>query len=260
VRNSSVERVSRFGEAGSTVAFRDRGDSPWDPSPTAERGVTYPFADKSWSVPDPRRASHNTIFENISVIDAPNMVGVVIQESLGTQVRGLNVTRSLAGFQVIRPENGRDTGFLLQNFEFSQIGIPQLIYLYGVNPAEVPPGAARNILSGVRIANCTGNWPAGGRIRLRNTGIVELHNLFTAGNPNVPAEVEVREVAQAPIITFADAGQDSDNDKSADCADACPKDPQQQISGICGCGATDTDADFDGLPDCLQYRCTLAED
>ena len=47
---------------------------------------------------------------------------------------------------------------------------------------------------------------------------------------------------------------DADLDGVPDCIDQCPNDANKVFIGICGCGLPDTDSDSDGMPDCLD-RC-----
>lgn len=44
---------------------------------------------------------------------------------------------------------------------------------------------------------------------------------------------------------------DSDGDGVDDCLDRCPDDPNKLDPGACGCGVPDTDANNDGVPDCV---------
>ncbi|MDG1360453.1 MAG: lectin-like protein, partial [Phycisphaerales bacterium] len=44
---------------------------------------------------------------------------------------------------------------------------------------------------------------------------------------------------------------DSDADGTIDCFDACPDDPNKIDPGACGCGNPETDANGDGVPDCV---------
>ncbi len=48
------------------------------------------------------------------------------------------------------------------------------------------------------------------------------------------------------------ASGDSDGDGVDDCLDRCPNDDAKLDPGACGCGVPDTDANGDGLPDCLS--------
>jgi len=43
---------------------------------------------------------------------------------------------------------------------------------------------------------------------------------------------------------------DNDFDGTPDCNDNCPNDPGKTIPGICGCGISDIDSDGDGTPNC----------
>lgn len=45
---------------------------------------------------------------------------------------------------------------------------------------------------------------------------------------------------------------DADSDNAGDACDECPNDPLKVSPGICGCGLPDTDADGDGVLDCLS--------
>lgn len=45
---------------------------------------------------------------------------------------------------------------------------------------------------------------------------------------------------------------DADSDDAGDACDECPNDPLKVAPGICGCGLSDTDADGDGVLDCLS--------
>jgi MYXO-CTERM domain-containing protein len=46
--------------------------------------------------------------------------------------------------------------------------------------------------------------------------------------------------------------QDSDGDGTPDCLDGCPTDPKKIAPGLCGCGVPDTDANGNGIADCLD--------
>ena len=50
---------------------------------------------------------------------------------------------------------------------------------------------------------------------------------------------------------FADVC-DEDDDEVLDCIDGCPDDPNKSEPGDCGCGVPDTDANGNGLSDCLE--------
>ncbi|MCP4833380.1 MAG: C-type lectin domain-containing protein, partial [Phycisphaera sp.] len=50
---------------------------------------------------------------------------------------------------------------------------------------------------------------------------------------------------------LADLCLDSDADGTIDCFDACPDDPNKIDPGACGCGNPETDANGDGVPDCV---------
>lgn len=45
---------------------------------------------------------------------------------------------------------------------------------------------------------------------------------------------------------------DADSDDAGDACDECPNDPLKTAPGICGCGLPDSDADGDGVLDCLS--------
>ena len=46
---------------------------------------------------------------------------------------------------------------------------------------------------------------------------------------------------------------DTDADKTPNCRDLCPSDPNKTTSsGACGCGVAETDTDADGTPDCVD--------
>jgi hypothetical protein len=51
---------------------------------------------------------------------------------------------------------------------------------------------------------------------------------------------------------FVTVGPDSDGDGINDALDGCPLDPNKSTPGACGCGTPDTDANNDGIADCLQ--------
>ncbi|MEW6199884.1 MAG: choice-of-anchor W domain-containing protein [Planctomycetota bacterium] len=46
--------------------------------------------------------------------------------------------------------------------------------------------------------------------------------------------------------------RDKDRDGVIDACDGCPTDPLKTDPGACGCGVPDTDADHNGIPDCLE--------
>jgi hypothetical protein len=48
------------------------------------------------------------------------------------------------------------------------------------------------------------------------------------------------------------AGPDTDDDGVRDVCDVCPNDTDKIEPGVCGCGKADTDADGNGLIDCLE--------
>ncbi|MDA7668795.1 hypothetical protein N8596_00835, partial [bacterium] len=50
---------------------------------------------------------------------------------------------------------------------------------------------------------------------------------------------------------LADLCLDSDSDGTIDCFDGCPDDPSKTDPGACGCGNPETDANGDGVPDCV---------
>lgn len=56
-----------------------------------------------------------------------------------------------------------------------------------------------------------------------------------------------------------DCPEDSDGDGTSDKDDGCPKDPNKQEPGQCGCNRSDRDLDEDGTPDCLD-NCTKGID
>lgn len=49
-----------------------------------------------------------------------------------------------------------------------------------------------------------------------------------------------------------DTLDDQDGDGLCDSVDGCPLDPNKTDPGICGCGVSDGDSDFDTVPDCLD--------
>lgn len=61
-------------------------------------------------------------------------------------------------------------------------------------------------------------------------------------------------VAHSYIMTSC-SHQDTDGDGTNDCDDECPADPNKVIPGACGCGITDSDANGNGIVDCLE-TCT----
>ena len=44
----------------------------------------------------------------------------------------------------------------------------------------------------------------------------------------------------------------NDSTNVPDSQDKCPNDPAKTMPGICGCGYSDTDGDFDGVADCID--------
>jgi len=59
---------------------------------------------------------------------------------------------------------------------------------------------------------------------------------------------------EGTIITtgeVCDGDRDMDDVDSA-CGDNCPNDPFKMTPGICGCGKSDVDSDFDTVPDCID--------
>jgi cysteine-rich repeat protein len=54
-----------------------------------------------------------------------------------------------------------------------------------------------------------------------------------------------------PEVTNTDQAN-RDGDTYGDACDSCPDDPAKHEPGLCGCGAKDTDSDWDGYPNCTD--------
>ncbi len=106
--------------------------------------------------------------------------------------------------------------------------------------------------------------PGSGDITIRMDG---YQPLTLTGVEVSEGGTTIRDIALTPLIQDADGDgiadrldncvntsnpdqSDQDGDGVGDACDGCPADPLKITPGVCGCGAPDTDADGDGVPDC----------
>ncbi len=114
VQNCSVMDLVDDGVTTPVVGFRDRGDSPWEA--TTDSG-TYPWADKSWTVADSRRASINTRYINCRVEDCTDVIAYLGQESYGTTWENCSYKNVESGWAVKRLDiaNSAETDYKIIN-------------------------------------------------------------------------------------------------------------------------------------------------
>ncbi len=125
-----------------SLGFRDRGDAPWGASLTTG---TYPYITGSWGAPDIQRASRNTIFENCEVVNCPNTVGFITQESTGTTTKNCTADGCSSGFSGNKLLDGLESGFSWVRCK-SRDGSGVGFIVSGDNSLQ--------LLSGVKIEDC----------------------------------------------------------------------------------------------------------
>jgi len=75
------------------------------------------------------------------------------------------------------------------------------------------------------------------------------HNITVSANGNsslLPLDFDLNDFTSGQT-KYGDA----DNDGTTDDKDLCPRNPNKVAPGVCGCNVADTDANGDGIPDCI---------
>ncbi len=130
------------------VAFRNRGDAPWGSSST---GGTYPFTTGGFSTPDSRRASRYCQFSNLTVLDSPSIKAYEEQESFGTIWKGITAVNCGRGITLVGFPTGGEKDYILDGFNFSEMGTTDALTSTGIGVAIV--GDVARPLPGVIISN-----------------------------------------------------------------------------------------------------------
>lgn len=94
-------------------------------------------------------------------------------------------------------------------------------------------------------------WAAGSSQYGHFLGLIRIQNYEEAGFPNFSIEFLDADSNDIYFIKDVDS-EDSDGDGVSNNDDGCPFDPLKTEPGLCGCGVSDIDTDFDGIPDCMD--------
>ncbi|MBL7663448.1 hypothetical protein JNK13_11915 [bacterium] len=119
---------------GSRVAFWDRGDSPYQ-TPQADPArlpkFSYPYLGSGYAFADLRRASRNTVWQNLSVLNAPAYSAFSSTESFASQYFNLYAQNVNNGMVFNRQGStlvGGESGHQIQHINFHNM-ISNGIYL-----------------------------------------------------------------------------------------------------------------------------------
>lgn len=203
VVNSSIQNMTG---GGVDEGFRDRGDAPWSASATT--GVKYPWATLAandcnavncWGIADSRRASYNSKFVNVSVINSPDIIAYRSTEAIGTLFNNVSAENVGLCFVLSRGTGGSERDYVVSNFYCSNVGTTNDL----LNPAFSVEGVSGNHFPGVKIVNGVIENSNEQGIRFDYTDDIVIDNV-TVRNPGITATntygIEARNANNRPRL------------------------------------------------------------